>query len=777
MGLNTLSSRSDLQTIVAEWFNDIKTLLCIDIVPRNISGVPTDSAGSLGSSTYRWKDAYFSGAVYVGGVDISQIDSEAKDPHRITSGKAKTSGAPDFLAIASGLAATFEAATTDFVCYIEDVQYTFDSDLSFAGLTAAPGSNNTCLVNDRLLANREATKTLGEWDSDYIAIDTIGSEITALDGTVAAFSLAGGEVFIALVDTTNNCLRPIIRGFAGTTQETITNDDTITLYKLNTLLLKSDGIIKVSSTYWPESVAVAPAAGTTGKIYFERDTGKIAYDDGSAISYNYILLGYVVCSSSASVLTQCYDFDKSWRSDMGVRIEIKDTTTATIKGKSYAHVAGEIQSFIHDFDISISTDMAGSEVVAASTQYYIYLTMDGVIYISANPPRDALYPYRGFYHTSEYWRCIGELQTNADSEIDILSGGVVSDYYAASEDKSGIITASTQSFAGDKDFNDILKNKNMVVSSIAQRRSGLLDWSGKFYEKYFNVATIGVGLDPWGCCFVPSMNRIFVGNITGDNVTIINAETNSVVATVTCGDGARMACYCPSNDRVYVSNGSSSTLTVINAISSAVVGTVTVQNNPVEPTYCPSNDKIWVPNWGSASVSIVDCTNNSISTTLALVYAPGQVVYCPSNDKMYMCYSGNNQIIVLDSSTYLSVATINASGTYPVNGCYCPTNNYIYVSNVNSDSVTILDCETNSVIATIGVGTNPYGITYNPNLDRVFVTNYGSDNVSVINPETNLVVATITVGDKPTSSVYHPDSARMYVVNNGGGTLGMIQSF
>ena len=58
MGLGTISSRTNGQTIDQTWFNLLRTVLSEDLVPRNGSGVVTASGGSLGSTAYAWLYAY-----------------------------------------------------------------------------------------------------------------------------------------------------------------------------------------------------------------------------------------------------------------------------------------------------------------------------------------------------------------------------------------------------------------------------------------------------------------------------------------------------------------------------------------------------------------------------------------------------------------------------------------------------------------------------------------------------------------------------------------------
>lgn len=58
MGSGTLSSRTNGQTIDQTWFNQFRDAFDQDLYPRNSSGVPTDQAGSLGTSSYQFLNAY-----------------------------------------------------------------------------------------------------------------------------------------------------------------------------------------------------------------------------------------------------------------------------------------------------------------------------------------------------------------------------------------------------------------------------------------------------------------------------------------------------------------------------------------------------------------------------------------------------------------------------------------------------------------------------------------------------------------------------------------------
>lgn len=54
MGTNTLTSRSGGDVIPSSDHNELVEALSLDLVPRSASRVPTDIAGQLGTSAYRW---------------------------------------------------------------------------------------------------------------------------------------------------------------------------------------------------------------------------------------------------------------------------------------------------------------------------------------------------------------------------------------------------------------------------------------------------------------------------------------------------------------------------------------------------------------------------------------------------------------------------------------------------------------------------------------------------------------------------------------------------
>lgn len=80
MGTNTFTTKIAGDVLDPADPNQYKEALGVNHVPRNTSGVPTDEAGDLGQTIYRWANAYISGAINIGlvasGLSIEEASGE-----------------------------------------------------------------------------------------------------------------------------------------------------------------------------------------------------------------------------------------------------------------------------------------------------------------------------------------------------------------------------------------------------------------------------------------------------------------------------------------------------------------------------------------------------------------------------------------------------------------------------------------------------------------------------------------------------------------------------
>lgn len=436
MGLNTLATRSAGETIISSFFNDFNSALNGDLVGRNSSGVPTASQ-NLGTLSIPWGTIRADTLVLSGDVvDTSQIVSPV---NRLISGKMRTtSNQPAFLTPnGAALSIVIDATPTPLNFDVNGTAVSVTSDITISGLTAAPGSNNTALVNDTDAADQADTRLWGEPEHrKSIIIDTAGSEITALVGKFAAFRIVGvgTEYFTAFVKSatelthcrrgyfTDSTLAPVNRtGFS--------NNDTITLMKWGFIFVEDDATTTDVTYNVPTWSAEQPSGPATGDYWY--DMANMIwkrYDGASFQIINRTLIGSFINTTTACVGARAGDFYAQYRSENSMVIELQTTEIARSKKQgATVSVAGQTIAFGQSLPTwNITTDLApaadlynGTE--QSSTMYYLYLKDTGEATMSDISPyfREDLY---GEYHPHNPWRCVGLAYNDDGSDLSNASG-------------------------------------------------------------------------------------------------------------------------------------------------------------------------------------------------------------------------------------------------------------------------------------------------------------------------------------------------------------------
>lgn len=362
----------------------------------------------------------------------TSISGLATLPHsRITSGRIDANNQPMFLVPdGTALTVTLKATTTNLSTYIDSTQRVFTADQSVTSLQAATTSNNTCLVNDTTLSAGQATKTQGEYGTT-IAIDTIGSAISALNGTYAGFK-TGTEYFVAEVDTTNNVLKNCIRGFGFSSADAwfsrvgISNNDTITLMKLTWVFATYNSATPgIAITYNKPTVAnTAPTSPAIGDYWYDlvNYTWKL-YNGTSWTTQAAVFVGMCMQSGTGCVAARSPDFYRLFNPLNTAQLE--NLTTATVRLNRInqrVSVYGTTFSFDNTQPVwSTATSLDSGVSLTASTSYYAYVSDVAALKLSDVRPHERKFDLLGSYHPAKPWRCVGQFQTDGSSLITTAS--------------------------------------------------------------------------------------------------------------------------------------------------------------------------------------------------------------------------------------------------------------------------------------------------------------------------------------------------------------------
>lgn len=270
---------------------------------------------------------------------------------------------------------------------------------------------------------------------------------------------------------------------------------------------------------------------------------------------------------------------------------------------------------------------------------------------------------------------------------------------------------------------------------------------------------------------IPSISGYaYVANSNSNNVSVINLQTNKVIATVTVGKTPNCLAVSPDGGRVYVANYDDGTLSVIDASKNNVEKVITVGSTPYGIAVSPDGGVVYVTSESSQYVTAVN-TVDYTTTNIPVDGVPTNVLVSPDGKLLYVTGFNRNQIYVFDRAANTLKATIPTIGA-PFSLDISPDGSRLYY--VNTNALCIVSASSNTVTETIPVGQNPVAIAADPGGGIVYVTNNASNTVSVVDVTSDSVTGTINIGHNPGGISITPDGNTLYATNESDGTVSVI---
>ena len=168
--------------------------------------------------------------------------------------------------------------------------------------------------------------------------------------------------------------------------------------------------------------------------------------------------------------------------------------------------------------------------------------------------------------------------------------------------------------------------------------------------------------------------------------------------------------------RVYVLNKQAASMSIIDASSLKVEATIAVGQGPHELAIVPGGDKAYVANVGDNSLSVVDLAGQRETKTITtpdLSYPHG-IAFTPDARIAVVTSESTQKIIIIDAERDEILRSIDTpeEGTHMV--VIDRTGRWAYFSNRDSNTVSVMDLNDYRLVATIPVGDGAEAIALSP---------------------------------------------------------------
>src|SRR5256884_2620857 len=228
--------------------------------------------------------------------------------------------------------------------------------------------------------------------------------------------------------------------------------------------------------------------------------------------------------------------------------------------------------------------------------------------------------------------------------------------------------------------------------------------------------------------------------------------------------------------RVFVTNEKSDDVTVIQADTGTVLKTLAVGKRPRGVTASADGKRVYVANSNSDSLSIIDAAGLTVIGTLPAGRDPEGLTFNRDGTLLYVVNENDSAVTVIDVASSKNVKKIEV-GTEPETAVLSPDGRWVAVSNETSNDIHLIDTAAQAVAKKISVPKNPRGMRFTADSRRLFVASEQAHVVSVIDVAQGSVTKSVeTGGSRPVDVALTPDGARAYVSHGQSGDLRVLDT-
>ena len=282
------------------------------------------------------------------------------------------------------------------------------------------------------------------------------------------------------------------------------------------------------------------------------------------------------------------------------------------------------------------------------------------------------------------------------------------------------------------------------------------------------VATIAVGKRPRGIHYSPVGHRVFVvtsgsprmapgvdaerapADKTADGLIAIDAKRCKMIERWHVGSDPEQFAISRDGNLAFIANEDEASMSIVDLGSGQERGRIKVSEEPEGVGVNPANGEVYVTCEEKGEVFVITPNEQSVVAEITVGGRPRSVAFLRDGSIAFVPSENSAIVSVIDAKNHKLLRKISlGEAMLPMGTAVSPDGKELYVSTGRGNTVAVVDTQKDAVVASIPVGKRAWGIALSPNGDKLYTANGASDDVSVVDVKTRKELKRIKVGGGP----------------------------
>lgn len=284
------------------------------------------------------------------------------------------------------------------------------------------------------------------------------------------------------------------------------------------------------------------------------------------------------------------------------------------------------------------------------------------------------------------------------------------------------------------------------------------------------IATIPLGKRPRGIQLSPDKQKLYIAlsgspfagpgvdrdtlppaDKEADGIGVFDIGRNKLDHILGGGSDPEQLAVSADGGKLYIANEDEGLASVLDIAGDRILKTLPVGKEPEGVAISPDGSTVYVTSESNSEIFVIDTAGDTILKSFKVGYRPRAAAFSPDGSRAYITSESGASVAVVDTAGHEVIHTIEMKGenVRPMGVVVSPDGKRFYVSTGRGRMIVAFDAASYQELGSVEVGIRPWGIAITPDGKTLYTANGPSNDVSVVDLATLTVVAKIPAGDLP----------------------------